>query len=74
MLITRKSPLSGKENTIDVPIDPEQYHKWNNTNVRYRRYIQDEFPTLSAELREFIKTGITPEEWNNMFGMNPFKK
>jgi len=74
MLITKLSPLSNKENTIDVPVDAEQYRKWTNTDYRYRRYIQDEFPKLSPDLREFIKTGITPDEWNELFGKNPFKK
>lgn len=31
------------------------------------RLVQDAFPLLSAEEREFIKTGITPEEWNKTF-------
>lgn len=29
--------------------------------------IQDIFPQLSADDREFIKTGITAEEWDNLF-------
>jgi len=30
--------------------------------------IQDAFPNLYAEEREFIKTGITPELWNTVLG------
>lgn len=30
--------------------------------------IQNAFPTLSADDREFLMTGITPEEWANIFG------
>jgi hypothetical protein len=30
--------------------------------------IQDAFPMLDAGQREFIKTGITPEEWDAAFG------
>jgi hypothetical protein len=30
--------------------------------------IQNVFPQLSPGEREFIKTGITPEEWNAKFG------
>lgn len=30
--------------------------------------IQDAFPMLSADQREFLLTGITPDEWNAMFG------
>ena len=30
--------------------------------------IQWAFPELSADEREFVKTGITPQEWDAMFG------
>jgi hypothetical protein len=30
--------------------------------------LQDAFPNLTTEEREFIKTGITPEEWDEYFG------
>ena len=32
------------------------------------QFIQQAFPTLNAEQREFIKTGVTPEEWKEVFG------
>jgi hypothetical protein len=32
-----------------------------------RKLIQEAFPFLSADEREFIKTGITSSEWNEMF-------
>lgn len=32
--------------------------------------IQDAFPFLSAAEREFLISGITPEEWDRMFGPN----
>jgi hypothetical protein len=28
--------------------------------------IQDAFPMLNSEEREFIKTGITPDEWEGL--------
>ena len=31
-------------------------------------YIQDVFPNLNADEREFIMTGLTPEAWNKIFG------
>lgn len=34
------------------------YAAWQNG-----KNIQDAFPMLSADVREFIKTGILPEEW-----------
>jgi hypothetical protein len=30
-------------------------------------HIQHAFPTLTPEIREFIRTGITPTQWNDMF-------
>ena len=41
--------------------------------VQYRDWlrgvpIQDAMPNLTPNEREFIMTGITPEEWNEIFG------
>jgi len=33
--------------------------------------IQDAMPDVDTPLREFIKSGVTPEEWNSMFGWPP---
>lgn len=30
--------------------------------------LQDAFPNLSDDDREFLKTGISPEGWNQIFG------
>jgi hypothetical protein len=30
--------------------------------------LQDAFHFLDADEREFYKTGITPEQWNRIFG------
>jgi hypothetical protein len=32
-----------------------------------RKFIQDAFPFLNADEREFIQSGTTPEEWDAMF-------
>ena len=32
--------------------------------------IQNAFPHLSADVREFILTGITPAEWDSLFDEN----
>ena len=63
MLITRQSPISGKENTLDLDVSQDQlnYYYYNNTP------IQKVFPQLTPEEREFIKTGITKQEWDTMF-------
>ena len=63
MEITRKSPFSGKWNTKEIPVTLEQLAKWEGGML-----IQYAMPNLSADDREFIKTGITPTEWEAAFG------
>lgn len=61
------SPFSGEENTMELPLTQEEFdaaHKrWQEGTM-----IQDAFPTLNADQREFILTGITPGEWDDAFG------
>lgn len=66
MKLRKRSPISGKTNEIDLPISEEDFAV---AELRWKRgaYIQDAFPTLSQNQREFIKTGITPSEWDVMF-------
>lgn len=63
MQITRKSQISGIERTRDIDVTEEQLRNYNNGLL-----IQNAFPHLSADDREFIKTGITAEEWESLFG------
>lgn len=61
MQITRTSPFSGKENTKEINVTAAQFEAWRNGAL-----IQNAMPNLTADEREFIKTGITPEEWASM--------
>ena len=63
MLVTRVSPFSHTKNTIDLDITAEQLARYENGE----ELIQNVFPNLSPEHREFIMTGITPEEWDTIF-------
>jgi hypothetical protein len=63
MLITRRSPFSGKVNTMEIPVTDLQLMMWENGAM-----IQNAMPNLTADQREFIKTGITPAEWAETFG------
>jgi len=58
MKITRKSGLTGEINTRDLDITPKQYTEYLSGTL-----AQLAFPHLSADDREFLITGITPEEW-----------
>lgn len=62
--LQRKSIFTGKVNERDIPVSSDRIIAYlNGTDTRY---IQDAFPELSADDREFIKTGATPEEWEEM--------
>lgn len=65
-LCTRTSQATGITHNRELPISPMEYmegiDKWCSGEL-----IQNAFPTLSADDREFIKTGITPEEWDDLF-------
>ena len=65
--ITRKSILDGVERTISLPLTPKEYYaaliSWENGAM-----IQDAFPMLAPAQREFIKTGITQDQWAELFG------
>lgn len=64
--VTRRSPLSGNENTREIDVPAEKLIAWDNTPRQQRPFVQDFFPELSADDREFILTGITPEEWEGL--------
>jgi len=67
MLITRTSILSGKSRTYDLPVVEEQLAEMELPS-QMRRNVQEIFPQLSPDEREFIKTGITPDEWHDALG------
>jgi hypothetical protein len=62
MQIIRKSPFSGNTNSMEIEITQEQIALWESGTL-----IQNAMPHLSADEREFIMTGITPEEWDSAF-------
>jgi hypothetical protein len=63
MQITRTSPFTGITRTLDLPVTFAQMAEYQNGAL-----LQDAFPDLSAGDREFIKTGITDEEWEQHMG------
>jgi hypothetical protein len=63
MYIKRKSVISGIERTRSIPVNPDDY-------IAYRAGIgnmQELMPYLTDEDQEFILSGITPDEWNEVF-------
>ena len=65
MLITMKSPLTDDIHTRDIPVTYEQINAWEGGEL-----IQNAMPNLSLDDREYIKTGVTPEEWKRFIGVN----
>lgn len=64
MNITRESNLTGRIHIMKIPgISMQDITKFHNGN----QLIQDAFPNLTPDEREFILTGITPEEWDSVF-------
>jgi hypothetical protein len=49
---------------MDLPVSKDAYALWESGGM----LIQDAMPDLTADQREFIKTGITAEEWDAAFG------
>ena len=63
MIITKKSIFTGQWNSMDIPVTQAQIDDWESGTL-----IQDAMPDVSPDGREFLKTGVTPEEWVNTFG------
>ena len=63
MRIIRTSRLTGNTSVMDLPITREQLAAWIDGEL-----IQNAMPHLDADQREFVMTGITPDEWQAAFG------
>lgn len=64
MQLERTSSLTGVKHFRNVPVTLREIKDWEQSG----KHIQDYFPDLSDDDREFILTGITPEEWQMAFG------
>ena len=60
MKVTRKSMITGVNNTMEIDVSLDQIRQWETGTL-----IQNAMPHLNPDEREFIKTGITPEEWES---------
>ncbi len=63
MFVTKTSMITGQQNTLWVEgLTQDMIEKWENGAL-----IQDAMATIPQELREFIMSGITPDEWDTTF-------
>jgi len=61
--VHKVSILSGKEGSMVLPTRQGNLEHWIDTCM----LVQDAFPHFDADQREFLISGITPDEWNNTF-------
>ena len=65
MLITRISQLTGNQNTMDLNVTERQMLDYRSG----KGLLQNVFPNLTPSEREFIKSGITPQEWDEILSV-----
>jgi hypothetical protein len=63
MIIRRTSKFSGITREVELPVTVAQMGRFESG----LETLQDIFPNLNVDDREFIKTGITADEWDQMF-------
>ena len=63
MLIIRTSPLTQELNTWDINVTQEQIANWESGML-----IQSAMPNLTPDEREFIMSGMTPQDWEHLYG------
>lgn len=61
MQITRTNPFTGTVNTRDLPVTEAQMTAYYEEGA----LLQDAFSNLTADDREFIKSGI--DNWDEIF-------
>ena len=60
VLVKRKSALTGKINSMILPVSMADLSAWLQAE---QPATKDAFPQLTAVQREFVATGITADEW-----------
>lgn len=67
-VLTRTS-IFGNTNSMTFPGElMDQIEVWLDTPRTERKAVQYAFPFLSTDQREFLMTGISPGEWDDIFG------
>ncbi len=63
MKVTKTSPFSGEEHTIEVSVTEDTMEKFRKGRIT----VSEAFDHLDEPDRRFLVDGITPEEWDEMF-------
>lgn len=67
MILTKTNFIDGKENSMELPLTEDEFARREEHRAFSGALIQDVYSDLNADQREFIKTGITPLLWDQMF-------
>lgn len=63
MLVERRCMFTGILSQREMDVTPEQLKRWEEGEL-----IQDVFPHLSVDEREFLISGTSSEQWEKIFG------
>jgi hypothetical protein len=66
--LTKESPLSGRFVKMLINTSQEKIEAWDSIDNQRKPLVQSFFPELNKEEREFVLTGISPHEWDELFG------
>ena len=65
MLISKQNLITGEINAMDLPVTLEQVKLYEDGAL-----VQDAFPHLDADQREFLISGILPGDFEEMWENN----
>jgi hypothetical protein len=69
MIVTKYSSLSGKRYSMNLDITQKQLDRYN----KGKELVQNIFPDLNRDEREFLISGIAPKEWEETFNYDNIK-
>ena len=61
--LVKRSPKTNKLNSMELDTTSERLNEYYNGGDRL---VQDIFPSLNVDEREFIMTGYTVDDWNEI--------
>jgi hypothetical protein len=72
--VTKISPVSGNQHVMTFLLSPKQWEEiqpFLDKSLPKGRFIQDILPHHTPQEREFLISGTTQEEWDELWGQDP---
>jgi len=63
MLVTKRNVVTGQIAVREMPVTQEELNRHRNGEL-----AQNVWPNMDYREREFLISGLTPEEWDALFG------